>query len=140
MEELIGYNYLKIEVRYIEGKEIQLVDRERKSLKKRQLLIGGSITMAFWTGGTTMTTKTKQQVVSPVPLLLMQPLLPATMAMNCSNVKPKFSGKPEKDPEAQLLRMIDLIEIYHFRANQRVRRFSEGFSETLKAKQDNGTN
>ena len=43
-----------------------------------------------------------------------------TMAMNWSCFKPGFSGKPEEDPEAHKLRMIDWMDTHYFVTCQRV--------------------
>ena len=63
-----------------------------------------------------------QTVVGPVILVPLQPVLPASMPMNWYPLKPKFSCKPGEDPEAHLLRMIDMMETNNFRAGQRQRR------------------
>ena len=43
--------------------------------------------------------------------------------LNWSYFKPEFSGKPEEDAEAHLLRTNDWMETHNFPANQKVRRF-----------------
>ena len=53
--------------------------------------------------------------------------LPTQMAhqhqLNWSYFKPEFSGKPEEDAEAHLLRTDDWMDTHNFPANQKVRRF-----------------
>ena len=43
--------------------------------------------------------------------------------LNWSHFKPEFSGKPEEDAEAPLLRTNDLMEAHNFPGDQKVRRF-----------------
>ena len=53
--------------------------------------------------------------------------LPTPMAnphqLNWSYFKPEFSGKPEEDAEAHLLRTNDWMETHNFSNDQKVRRF-----------------
>ena len=53
--------------------------------------------------------------------------LPVAMAhpqqLNWSYFKPEFSGKPEEDTEAHLLRTNDWMETHNFPNDQKVRRF-----------------
>ena len=53
--------------------------------------------------------------------------LPVAMAnpqqLNWSYFKPEFSGKPEEDVEAHLLRTNDWMETHNFPNDQKVRRF-----------------
>ena len=72
------------------------------------------------------------QVPNPPPNQPNQPLNPVyhlltLMAnqhqLNWSYFKPGFSGKPEKDAEAHLLRTIDLMETHNFPNDQKVRKF-----------------
>ena len=42
------------------------------------------------------------------------------MSMNWSNFKPEFSGKPEEDLEAHILRMIDWNDTDNFAADIRL--------------------
>ena len=41
--------------------------------------------------------------------------------MNWSYFKPNLLGKPEEDPEAHLLKIVDWMDTNNFNANQRVR-------------------
>ena len=43
------------------------------------------------------------------------------MTMGWSHFKPEFSGKPEEDPEAHLLRTIDWMNAHNVAADQRTR-------------------
>ena len=43
--------------------------------------------------------------------------------LNWSYFKPEFSGKPEEDAEAHLLRTNDWMETHNFSNDQKVRRF-----------------
>ena len=43
--------------------------------------------------------------------------------LNWSNFKPEFSGKPEEDVKAHLLRSNDRMEAHHFNEDIRVQRF-----------------
>ena len=43
--------------------------------------------------------------------------------LNWSYFKPEFSGKPEEDVEAHLLRTNNWIETHNFQNDQKVRRF-----------------
>ena len=43
--------------------------------------------------------------------------------LNWSYFKPEFSGKPEEDAEAHLLRTNDWMEAHNFQDKQKVRRF-----------------
>ena len=43
--------------------------------------------------------------------------------LNLSHFKPKFSGKPEEDAEAHLLRKNDWMETHRFQDNVKVQRF-----------------
>ena len=45
------------------------------------------------------------------------------MAMNLSYFKLEYSGKPDEDPEAQILRTIDWMDTHNFTPNQRIQRF-----------------
>ena len=43
--------------------------------------------------------------------------------LNWSNFKPEFSGKPEEDAEAHLLRSNDWMDAHHFNEDIKVQRF-----------------
>ena len=56
--------------------------------------------------------------------LLVQPTMPmANNQLNWSHFKPEFSGKPEEDAEAHLLRTMDWMSMHDFPEDQKVRRF-----------------
>ena len=59
----------------------------------------------------------------PIPQVPPQPVPPIPMAMNWYYFKAKFSGKPEEDPGAHILRIIDWMDTHNFVVVQRVRRF-----------------
>ena len=61
------------------------------------------------------------QPANPPQNLLAQMANP--QQLNLSYFKPKFSGKPDEDAEAHLLRTNDWMESHNFPANQKVRRF-----------------
>ena len=57
-------------------------------------------------------------------LLLVQPPIPmANNQLNWSHFRPEFSGKPEEDVEAHLLRMEDWMTTHDFPEEEKVRRF-----------------
>ena len=58
-----------------------------------------------------------QQIVPP------QPGQQVPMGMNWSHFKPEFSGKPEEDVEAHLLRTNDWMTIHDFPEGVKVHRF-----------------
>ena len=62
-------------------------------------------------------------VVTPTPQIPTQPVPPAPKAMNRSYHKPEFSGEPDEDLEAHLLRTINWMDTHNFPADQGVRRF-----------------
>ena len=66
----------------------------------------------------------------------------ANYQLNWSHFKPDFSGKPEEDAEAHLLRTNDWMTTHDFPNNKKVRRFCLALSgetrlwyETLNAQQ-----
>ena len=61
----------------------------------------------------------QQPIVPPVPP---QPVPTVPMAVNWSHFKHELSCKSEEDPEADLLRTIDWIDMHNFVGDQRVRR------------------
>ena len=60
----------------------------------------------------------QDQPVSPTP-----PGQPAPPVLNWSHFKPEFSGKPEEDAEAHLLRTSDWMETHNFPKVLKVQRF-----------------
>ena len=60
---------------------------------------------------------------NPAPQLLPQPGQQVPMHMNWSHFKPEFSGKPEEDVEAHLLRTNDWMNIHDFPDGVKVQRF-----------------
>ena len=58
----------------------------------------------------------QQPIVPPIPQILSQPVLSTPAVMNWSHFKPNFSGKPDADPEAHLLRTIDWMDTFNFAA------------------------
>ena len=52
----------------------------------------------------------EQAVIPPV---LPQPIQPAPLAMNWSLFKPEFLGKPKKNSEAHIYRMIDRMDTHN---------------------------
>ena len=57
------------------------------------------------------------------PLPEQPPVAMANNQLNCSHFKPDFSGKPEEDMEAHLLRTNDWMTTHDFPEDQKVRRF-----------------
>ena len=57
------------------------------------------------------------------PVLAQPPILMANNQLNWSHFRPEFSGKPEEDAEAHLLRTEDLMTTHDFPEDQKVRRF-----------------
>ena len=57
-----------------------------------------------------------------MPQALHQPI-PYMPPVNWSNFKPKFSGKPDEDAEAHLLRTDDWMDTHRFQDNNNVKRF-----------------
>ena len=53
--------------------------------------------------------------------VLQQPIL-HMLPLNWSHFKPKFSGKPDEDTKAHLLRMNDQMETHKFQGNDKVQR------------------
>ena len=68
-------------------------------------------------------------VVPPVPFAqsivpLAQPIQPAPMPeLNWSHFKPEFTGKPDEDAEAHLLRTNDWMDTHAFPEGVKVHRF-----------------
>ena len=60
-----------------------------------------------------------------VPQALQQPVQQAQqiLHLNWSHFKPEFSGKPEKDAKAHLLRMNDWMNTHQFQEGIKVQRF-----------------
>ena len=58
---------------------------------------------------------------NPVPA--QPPILMANNQLNWSHFRPEFSGKPEEDAEAHLLRTEDWMTTHDFPEDQKVRRF-----------------
>ena len=58
---------------------------------------------------------------NPVPA--QPPILMANNQLNWSHFRPEFSGKPEEDEEAHLLRMENWMTTHDFPEDQKVRRF-----------------
>ena len=58
---------------------------------------------------------------NPVPA--QPPILMANNQLNWSHFRPEFSGKPEEDVEAHLLRREDWVTTHDFPEDQKVRRF-----------------
>ena len=57
----------------------------------------------------------QQQQQQPIPPpLLQQPLQQINLHMNWSHFKPEYSGKPEEDVEAHLLRTNDWMNSHDF--------------------------
>ena len=54
--------------------------------------------------------------------MTLQPLQDLKLPLNWSHFKPKFSGKPDEDAEAQLIRMNDWMDTHRFQDNK-VQRF-----------------
>ena len=63
----------------------------------------------------------KKLVTPPAPLVSLQLVPPAPMAMNWSYFKPKFSGNTDESQGAHILRTIDWMDTHNFDAGQRVR-------------------
>ena len=57
------------------------------------------------------------------PVWAQPPILMANNQLNWSHFRPEFSGKPEEDVEAHLLRMEDWMITHDFPEDQKVRRF-----------------
>ena len=57
-----------------------------------------------------------------VPQVLQQ-AIPHMLPLNWSHFKPKFSGKPDKDAEAHLLRMNNWMDTLRFQDKDKVQRF-----------------
>ena len=79
---------------------------------------------------------------NPNPLTENPPIPVANQHLNWSHFKPDFSGKPEEDVEANLLRTNDWMTTHDFPDDQKVRRFCLSLSgearlwyETLGAQQ-----
>ena len=64
-----------------------------------------------------------QEPHNPNPLPQHPPILMANNQLNWSHFRPKFSGKPEEDTEAHLLRTNDWMNTQDFPEDQKVRRF-----------------
>ena len=64
-----------------------------------------------------------QEPNNPDPLPDNPPTLMANNQLNWSHFKPDFSGKPEEDVEAHLLRTVDWMTTHDFPEAQKVRRF-----------------
>ena len=60
---------------------------------------------------------------NPNLLPVQPPILMANNQLNWSHFRPEFSGKPEEDAEAHLLRMEDRMTTHDFPKDQKVRRF-----------------
>ena len=62
----------------------------------------------------------------PVPQAPQQPIQQAQQMphFNWSHFKPEFSGKPEEDAEAHLLRINNWMMTYHFQEGVKVQRFA----------------
>ena len=56
------------------------------------------------------------------PQALQQPA-PHIPLLNWSHFKPEFSGKPEEDAEAHLLRTNDCMDTHRFQEDDKVQRF-----------------
>ena len=72
---------------------------------------------ACTTTTTTATTRTPQQPLLP------QPTQQVNLCMNWSHFKPEYSGKPEEDVEAHLLRTNDWMNTHDFPDVVKVQRF-----------------
>ena len=65
-----------------------------------------------------------QQQQQPIPPpLLPQPAQQVNLHMNWSHFKPEYSGKPEEDVEAHLLRTNDWLNTHDFPDGVKVQRF-----------------
>ena len=64
-----------------------------------------------------------QEPGNPNPLPVQPPIPMENNQLNWSHSRPEFSGKPEKDAEAHLLRMEDWMTTHDFPEDQKVRRF-----------------
>ena len=64
-------------------------------------------------------------IVPNAPQALIAPHVPALHMpqLNLSHFKPKYSGKPDKDAEAHLLRMNDWMDTHGFPDHVKVQRF-----------------
>ena len=63
-----------------------------------------------------------QDPPAPQALQALQQPTPHMLLLNWSHFKPKFSGKPEEDKEAHLLRTNDWIDIHRFQEDIKVQR------------------
>ena len=61
---------------------------------------------------------------NPNPLLVQPPIPMANNQLNWSHFRPEFSGTPNKDAEAHLLRTEDWMTTHNFPEDQKVGRFS----------------
>ena len=61
--------------------------------------------------------------VTLIQYLAQPPVLMANNQLNWSHFRPEFSGKPEEDAEAHLLRTEDWMTTHDFPEDQKVRRF-----------------
>ena len=68
-------------------------------------------------------TEQPQEPNNPNPLPEQPPMPMANNQLNWSHFKPDFSGKPEEDVEAHLLRTMDWMTTHNFPEDQKVRRF-----------------
>ena len=64
-----------------------------------------------------------QEPKNPNTLPEQPPMPMANNQLNCSHFKCDFSGKPEEDAEAHLLRTTDWMTTHDFPEDQKVRRF-----------------
>ena len=65
----------------------------------------------------------QQQQHHVPPPLLPQPAQQVNLCMNWSHFRPEYSGKPEEDVEAHLLRTNDWMNIHDFPDGVKVQRF-----------------
>ena len=76
-------------------------------------------------------TEEPQEPNNPNPLPEHPPMPIANNQLNWSHFKPDFSGKPEEDAEAHLLKTNDWMTTHDFPDDQKVRRFCLTLSEKL---------
>ena len=85
-------------------------------------------TYVRWRTTSTATTPCSTSSSTPAPLVQpqvppVQPMQPAQPQLKCSHFKPEFSGKPEDNAEAHLLRTNDWMKTHAFPKAARQQRF-----------------